>query len=347
MRNISLDMLVNNEEFSLKHAEYQPRKRGPSSPTSSSMKEHLGSTSCGTIFDSGTAISARACDESVMAATRVSSETFRPAPARAVCKSRSRKVAVATARTNFGAEWGERIRRRVHGCHDSGLRLQMQEAYPDFSLSAMTLWRLVKGLGFSYKIVKGQRFIFERLDLARKRSLYLRNDEARTRRYCVVYMDEKWVFKGMVKRRGWVDNTVSRFPSRKAIQHYSCGKTAGKNKGRRGIVITALCEEGVITGSTHVLVSGHRTAQSDFQREMFEHSVRGMAGIEFAAGRNITLLLDNAPYYTRALEKVRVKEIRKLQNIKLVSSDSDQTLHNTGDYQLSQLARVEVAADST
>ncbi|KAK6046892.1 hypothetical protein COOONC_15603 [Cooperia oncophora] len=179
------------------------------------------------------------------------------------------------------------------------LRQRMIAAYPYFGLSSMTLWRLVRGLGFSYKTLKGQRYIFERSDLAQKRSLYLRKvEDARGRGDCVVYMDETWVFGGMVKRRGW------------EIRQYSWGKTAGKNKGKRGIVITALCDGGVIPGCTRVFVSGHQTAQDGSHRAMdhavFEDWLRSSVPLmkDFAAGRNVTLVMDNAPYHTRVLEKV-------------------------------------------
>ncbi|KAK6010020.1 hypothetical protein OSTOST_25016, partial [Ostertagia ostertagi] len=99
---------------------------------------------------------------------------------------------------NLSAVWGERIRRLVHEMlRDERdvtvleLRQEMVSAYPDFTFSPMTLWRLLKGLGFSYKILKGQRYIFERSDIARKRPLYLRRiEEARTRGDCLVFMDE-------------------------------------------------------------------------------------------------------------------------------------------------------------
>ncbi|KAK6018336.1 hypothetical protein OSTOST_16083 [Ostertagia ostertagi] len=279
------------------------------------LKEHLGATSRGTVFDSVIATTALACGVSENTVTRVSNAPVRPTTPRAPRRDRSRKVAVMTAMNNHGAVWGERIRRLAHEMFKEekdvtivDLHQQMRTSYPEFALSTMSLWRLMKGLGFSYKILKGQRYIFERSDLARRRSLYLRNiEEARRRGDCVVYMDETWVFEGMVKKRGWMDNNLSRFPSEETIQQYSCGKTAGKNKGKRGIVIMALCEGGIIPGCTRVLVCGPRTAQySEMDHTIFEEWLRSSIPLmrEFAAGRNVTLVLDNAPYHTRVLERV-------------------------------------------
>ncbi|KAK6026108.1 hypothetical protein OSTOST_07974, partial [Ostertagia ostertagi] len=210
--------------------------------------------------------------------TRVSNTPVRPTITRATRKDRSRKVAVMTAMNNHGAVWGERIRRLAHEMFKEekdvtivDLHQQMRTSYPEFALSTMSLWRLMKGLGFSYKILKGQRYIFERSDLARKRSLYLRKIEE---------LGEEGLRgvhgrDGMVKKRGWMDNTLSRFPSEETIQQYSCGKTAGKNKGKRGIVIMALCEGGIIPGCTRVLVCGPRTAQySEMDHTIFEEWLR-------------------------------------------------------------------------
>ncbi|KAK6046991.1 hypothetical protein COOONC_15504 [Cooperia oncophora] len=231
----------------------------------------------------------------------------------------------------------------------------MMMAYPDFTYSSTTLWRLVKGLGFSYKILKGQRYIFERSDLAKKRSLYLRKiEEARRRGDCIVYMDETWVFAGMVKRRGWSDNTMSRFPTAAEIQRYSCGKTAGKNKGRRGIVMTAMSEDGIVPGCTHVFVDRHRTMHHDSTREMdhimFENWLESSIPLmkEFAAGRNVTLVLDNAPYHTRALEKVRFSQAMNKRKKRDMFVYKIPTRHSTKREIISFLSfhGVEVAIDS-
>ncbi|KAK6025065.1 hypothetical protein OSTOST_09047 [Ostertagia ostertagi] len=133
--------------------------------------------------------------------------------------------------------------RQAERCHCGGYSNTSGLRYADLQVvSETTLWRLMKGLG-------GQRFIFERADLSLKRSSYLSKvKEARERGDCVVYMDETWVFEGMVKRKGWVDTTMPRFPSAEMMRNYSFGKNAGKTKGKRGILMTALSEDGIVPG---------------------------------------------------------------------------------------------------
>ncbi|RCN35155.1 hypothetical protein ANCCAN_18989 [Ancylostoma caninum] len=123
----------------------------------------------------------------------------------------------------------------------------------------------------NYKINKGQRFIFERPDLARKRAAYLQTiAEARSHGSCLVFIDETWVFDRMTKKRGWNDNTIPRFAPASILDEYSCGKTAAKNKGRRAIVIGAIIPR-----------------------------------IQYiAAGRPVAVVIDNAPYRSRQLEKI-------------------------------------------
>ncbi|KAK6047766.1 hypothetical protein COOONC_14729 [Cooperia oncophora] len=231
------------------------------------LKEHLGATARGTVLDSVTAITATACGVSDKAVERVSNTPV----GRAIRRS-APKTAVMAAINNHGTLWGERIKRLVHELLKeekdvtlAELHQQMTAAYPNFALSSMTLWRLMKGLGFSYKLLKGQRYIFERADLARKRSLYLRKvEEARERGDCVVYMDETWVFEGMVKRRGWIDNTLSRFPTAEELRSTLAARLLEEQGKARH------CYNGTVRRRSNT--RRQRNAQDDYHREM-DHSV--------------------------------------------------------------------------
>ncbi|RCN45203.1 hypothetical protein ANCCAN_08776 [Ancylostoma caninum] len=168
-----------------------------------------------------------------------------------------------------------------------------------------------KGLGLSYKINKGQRFIFERPDLARKRVAYLQTiAEARSHESCLVFIDETWVFDRMTKKREWNDNTIPRLPPASIVDEYSCGETAAKNKGRRAIVIGAITEEGVVPGCTRVIISRRASVDQDYHREMnhpmFEEWLREcIPRMQYvAAGRPVAVVIDNAPYRSRQLEKI-------------------------------------------
>ncbi|KHJ90633.1 hypothetical protein OESDEN_09520 [Oesophagostomum dentatum] len=96
------------------------------------------------------------------------------------------------------------------------------------------------------------------------------------------------------------------------ISEYLCGKTAAKNKGRRAIIISAITEECVVPGTTPVVISDQKTpVDDDYHRDMnhalfeqwLEESIPCMQDV--AGGRPIALVMDNAPYHTRQLEKLQ------------------------------------------
>ncbi|EYC05442.1 hypothetical protein Y032_0082g1585 [Ancylostoma ceylanicum] len=178
-------------------------------------------------------------------------------------------------------------------------------------MSKWTFCYFLRGLGFSYKINKGQRFIFEHPDLARKRAAYLSTiGEAGSQGSCLVFIGETWVFDRMTKKRGWNDNYIPRFAPASVMEEFSCGKAAAKDKGRRAIVISAITDEGVVPDCTMVIISGRNSVEQDYRRDMnhsmFEGWLRECIPLmqDVAAGRPVAVVMDNAPYHSRQLEKV-------------------------------------------
>ncbi|KAK6050928.1 hypothetical protein COOONC_11567 [Cooperia oncophora] len=136
----------------------------------------------------------------------------------------------------------------------------------------------------------------------------------------------------MVKRRGWIDNTLSRFPTAEELRQYSCGKTAGKNKGRRGIVITA-----------------RWTRRSTARNGSF--GVRGVAKVRSplheGVRRGSERYSGNAPYHTRVLEKVPTRSSRVQEIWNYLSSHGVEVgLDSTKEALLEEVgARLETALD--
>ncbi|EYB88068.1 hypothetical protein Y032_0253g278 [Ancylostoma ceylanicum] len=290
------------------------------------LKLHLGSEAKGTIFNNTAEITALACGVSVRTVTNVGKRNdfvHDLIPRAAKIPHHGRKLLRETTVRRHGEKWGEIVRHLIHDklkqeVHVTveDLQMELHELYPSFNLSCSTLRRLMHGLGFSYRINKGQPYIFERLDIVRKRELYLRNiANARSQGHCLVFMDETWVFESMTTKRGWNDNNISRFAPEAVLQEYSAGKTAAKSRGRRGIVIGAITDEGVVPGCTRVIVSGHRSSEEDMNHATFEGWLRECIPHmqSFAEGRPVSLILDNAPYHSRLLEKIPNKSSTKAQ----------------------------------
>ncbi|RCN30181.1 hypothetical protein ANCCAN_24053 [Ancylostoma caninum] len=186
------------------------------------------------------------------------------------------------------------------------LQAELSAKYDDFSMSTTTLYRFLRAIGFSYRINRGQRTIYEKPDIVSKRESYLSKiAEARNRGDCLVFMDETWIFDKMVKKRGWNDITIPRFASASVFEKYLYGRTADKNKGRRAIVIAALGEDGVVPNCTQVIVSRTRSVDGDsygdIDHHVFEAWLRDSIPhmISWADGRQVTVIMDNLGYHSR------------------------------------------------
>ncbi|KIH56554.1 hypothetical protein ANCDUO_13265 [Ancylostoma duodenale] len=93
---------------------------------------------------------------------------------------------------------------------------------------------------------------------------------------------------------------------------------SGKSRGKRGIVIGAMMEEGVILHCSRALVSGYRDALDDYHRDMdsvvFEEWLQTSITLmqSFANGRHVIIVMDKAPYHSRrVIEKISTASSRK------------------------------------
>ncbi|CAJ0605443.1 unnamed protein product [Cylicocyclus nassatus] len=288
------------------------------------LKRRVRGTCAKALFNAPREMTALALGISPITVTRMDKRRNAPQPRRPV---HNRKTMMLAAVRRHGPVWGELVKEAIHRRHREEQDLTMEDLHEElslrhenFTLSLSTLRRLVRGLGFSYRKNDGQRLIFERADLVAKRKEYLRAIAlAREREEYIVYMDETWVFSGMSKKMGWKDNNIPRFAPQSTFARYSYGRSAGKNKGKRAIVIGALAEDGVIPQCTRVFVSGRMTDDGDYHRDM-NHALYEEwlyeclpSMIERANGRRVCLVIDNAPYHTRQLERLPTSSSTKAQ----------------------------------
>ncbi|RCN50393.1 hypothetical protein ANCCAN_03621 [Ancylostoma caninum] len=290
----------------------------------------LGASTRGTIFDSPYKLTSLACGVSPSTVTTVGRANIADLRSRLTYRRRthmSRKAMRTAVFQRHEATWGEKVRQEIHRKfkEESDVTVaELQEAlkskYADFSMSITTLYRFLKAIGFSYRMNRGQRTIYEKEDIVSKREVYLRKiAEARNRGDCLIFIDETWVFDKMVKKRGWNDNNIPRFAPASMLEKYSCGRTAGKNKGRRAIVIAALGEDGVVPNCTKIIVSKNRSMDDDSDGDMdhllFEAWLRDSIPhmVSWANGRQVTVVMDNAAYHSRQLEKVPSRSSTKAQ----------------------------------
>ncbi|VDK60211.1 unnamed protein product [Cylicostephanus goldi] len=117
----------------------------------------------------------------------------------------------------------------------------------------------------------------------------------------------------MTRKRGWCDTHILRFAPASTIQEYSCGLTTSKSRGRRAIAIGAITREGVVPGCTRVVIRGRSAMDGDFLGDMnhavFKEWIRSSIPhmLAFAGGRPVSIIVDNASYHSRQLEKFSPK----------------------------------------
>ncbi|KHJ92114.1 hypothetical protein OESDEN_08006 [Oesophagostomum dentatum] len=274
------------------------------------VEARLGWQCAGTILNTPLETTAVACGVSYSTAQRIGKPAVylhEPVPRKQPRHRTSAKQWRAAIVKKYGAEWGEVVRTKIHQklkdeavvtLHDLHDELKENE---NFKMSVATLHRFLREDG------RGQR----------------RGDY-------IVYMDETWIFDEMTRKRGWVDNTIPRFPSASTIERYSCGKTTAKNKGKRATVIGAIAEDGIIPECTRVLISGVRTIDDDYHKDMnyktFEKWLKEALPVmndraDKANKRRVTLIIDNAPYHSRHEEKIPGHNATKKEIVEFLASN--------------------------
>ncbi len=104
------------------------------------------------------------------------------------------------------------------------------------------------------------------------------------------------------------------------------GPRKGSGKGCRLIVLSLLCEEGIVPNSAKVLVSGNKEDAQllDFHSEVtgatyrryLESLVPDM--IKAAGGRPVVLIIDNASIHGELVEKVSLEKIKNILKLSLL-----------------------------
>uniref|UniRef100_A0A8R1HGA7 Uncharacterized protein n=1 Tax=Caenorhabditis japonica TaxID=281687 RepID=A0A8R1HGA7_CAEJA len=171
--------------------------------------------------------------------------------------------------------------------------------------------------GFVFKKLDHNTVVEERPDIVKKRREYLKKKAELDRQnaYFASY-DETWVHEGMSPSRGWqhANSTMYKRTRMVDVKSPMAGPSKGKNRGRRGIVLSILTEDGVIPGSQRVMVSGADSSQQkeDYHGDMNSSTCEDhlkeflplLWRMAAAKGRQPCLLADNAPYHNRTREKL-------------------------------------------
>ena len=154
-------------------------------------------------------------------------------------------------------------------------------------MSKTTLWKLMRSIGFRYKVRNNKRQLYERQAVIASRADYLRQVRAyRAAGRPIVYLDETWCNQHHSLKRAWTSGDVA--PA-----------DAPSGKGKRLIILHAGSSEGWIPGAELVFVG--KKGSGDYHDEMnaahFEDWWKNQLLPNLPP--DAVIVIDNAPYHNR------------------------------------------------
>ena len=125
----------------------------------------------------------------------------------------------------------------------------------------VTLWRILRKMGFKFKDVNNKRYIYEQPSIIFQTPTYLRRLRANRREgRPLVYLDETWANARDGREKMWVDEDHRVFGGTKG----GIRKLSGK--GTRLIILHAGSDSGWVNGAALVFQS--KKATGDYHDEM-------------------------------------------------------------------------------
>lgn len=177
------------------------------------------------------------------------------------------------------------------------------------NLKRTTLWKLLKEMNFSFKKRARNSFLKEKCEIVTWRRRYLRQiKEFREQNKKNYYLDETWVNEGHTVQKIWVDETVTS-PRQALLQGLSTGLKNPTGKGRRLIVLHIGSEDGFVENGLLLFESKrtndyHEEMNANIFEEWFEKVLPTLE-------KECVVVLDNASYHSRKIEKVPTTATRK------------------------------------
>lgn len=166
-----------------------------------------------------------------------------------------------------------------------------------------TLRKCLLENGFKIKTINKRQVIMESVRLKRWRMEYLITiNEYRENGREIVYLDETWFDTHDVPKKGWVDSSGN------------CTTNAPSNKGKRITIIHAGTKNGFVPGALALSAKNIKDSRVDYHddttAELFENwfKTKLLPNIQ----PNSVIVMDNASYHSRRLNKVSCSNDTKL-----------------------------------
>jgi hypothetical protein len=171
-----------------------------------------------------------------------------------------------------------------------------------FDISIASLTRLLHKIGFTYKLLNRRTSTMETQRLIRWRTEFIsiiRKYRAEGRK--ITYLDETWFDTHDVISRGWVDNSGR------------CFLETPPSRGKRLIILNAGNEDGWIPNCLLISAKNIASAKADYHCDMDAALFEKWFSEQLIPNLppKSVIVLDNASYHSRQLDKVPTKSSRK------------------------------------
>lgn len=203
------------------------------------------------------------------------------------------------------------IRRTVYSMYEdqlvptlNSLKLRLQKNDTNICCSRATLQKILKSMGFTYRNINKRQILMESLRLRNWRFEYLQQiKQYRVEKRPIIYLDETWYDTHDTVSRGWVDLSTK------------CQTKAPSNKGKRITILHAGSENGWIPNCLLLSAKNIKDSNLDYHEdttaELFENWFKDVLLPNLQ--ENSVIVMDNASYHSRLLNKVPNNSNTKLE----------------------------------
>lgn len=160
-----------------------------------------------------------------------------------------------------------------------------------FDIGRTSLWKVLKEIGFKYKMEDNRKYLCERSNVVHKRIQFLRQySRLKEEGASFIFLDETWIFSKGATTRIWQDDNI------KSVKHTG-------DEGKRHIILHAGGKNGFVTGADLIFSTKSKSADyhDNMNTEMFIKWLKEKLLPHLSEPS--VIVLDNAPYHSEILNK--------------------------------------------
>lgn len=184
--------------------------------------------------------------------------------------------------------------------------------YPDYDYKCLeTLRGILLDCGFKHKKIDNRMVIMESQRIVELRQEYLRKiKEYRETNREIVYLDETWFDTHDIVKYGWVDNTKN------------CSLNTPCSRGKRVIILHAGSENGFVPNALLLSAKNITQSSADYHEDMTAVLFEKWFTEQLLPNipPNSVIVMDNASYHSRILNKIPNNNTKKEDILKFMRS---------------------------